>query len=315
LSPDGLVEWQRVHPNEYGLLDLLQEYVRGKRGRASYKRNVYNVVRSFFGHNRAEMPRDRRFRIVGDEPSVVGRLGVEELKQILIASNRMYRAIFLCMFQAGMGIGELLYWDRTGLAEVRRQLREDRRLLRVELPGRKANRNKKPFYTFIGRDGQEALRAWLRVRPNFGGNIFYTNFGTPLKQSTVRTYWLRKLERLGLITRMPGGREGGIRYGKNLHELRDLFKTRWRLSGCDPEVADWFMGHDIDRLGYDKSPWEYPEWYEHQYLKAEPWLNILSEDPERVPVYELDAQKELVARMEQQLERVLAVLRLKGIEV
>ncbi|MEM4727206.1 MAG: hypothetical protein QXD04_03000, partial [Candidatus Bathyarchaeia archaeon] len=149
-------------------------------------------------------------------------------------------------------------------------------------------------------------------RPNRGGDIFYTNYGTRLTEGTVRTYWLRKLERLGLIERTRGH---GARYGKNLHELRDLFKTRWRLSGCDTEVAEFFLGHEIDRLGYDKSPWEYPEWYEQQYRRAEPWLNILSEDPERVPVYELEAQKELVARMEQQLERVLMVLKARGIEI
>ncbi|MEM4727207.1 MAG: hypothetical protein QXD04_03005, partial [Candidatus Bathyarchaeia archaeon] len=163
LTPDQLVEWQREHPNGFELLDLLQEYVRGKRGRVNYKRNIYNAVRSFFGHNRAEMPRDRRFRIHGDVPAVVGRLGVEELRRILLASNPMYRAVFLCMFQGGMGIGELLHWSRTGLEGLRMQLRDGVRLVRVELPGRKANRNRKPYYTFLGRDAQEALRAWLRI--------------------------------------------------------------------------------------------------------------------------------------------------------
>ena len=43
------------------------------------------------------------------------------------------------------------------------------------------------------------------------------------------------------------------------------------------------MGHDLDRYGYDKSPDIYEDWFREQYMKAEPWLNILSQDPEKIP--------------------------------
>ena len=36
------------------------------------------------------------------------------------------------------------------------------------------------------------------------------------------------------------------------------------------------MGHDIDRLKYDKSPDVFPDLYRDEYKKVEPYLNILS---------------------------------------
>jgi hypothetical protein len=67
-----------------------------------------------------------------------------------------------------------------------------------------------------------------------------------------------------------------------------LFKTRWKVSGVDIEIGDYFMGHDIDDLGYDKSPRDYPDFYRDSYMRAEPWLNVLSQDPERVPRAEME---------------------------
>ena len=146
----------------------------------------------------------------------------------------------------------------------------------------KRSRNRRPFYTFIGRDAIGAVRTYLRGRTETScEQIFLTQFRNPVSYRSLYGYWMLKMKRLGLIE--TKGPSRGNRYGKNLHEMRDLFRSRWRPSGVDVEVAEFFMGHDIDRLGYDKSPKLYPEWFEDQYRKAEPWLNIVSEDPERVP--------------------------------
>ena len=42
------------------------------------------------------------------------------------------------------------------------------------------------------------------------------------------------------------------------------------------------MGHDIDPNHYNKIMKLHPEWAEEQYAKAEPFLNIVSEDPRKV---------------------------------
>jgi integrase len=286
-------------------VDLLQEYVLGHpEWSVSYKRRVVSAVRSFFMHNRAPMPPDPGFAYRSEREAVVPRLTVDEFRRIALASNPMYRAIWLCMLQSGMGARELLYWSRSGWESLRRQLREDRHPIRIDLPGRKRERNVKPYYTFIGHDAAEALRAYLDMRPSSGRRaIFINKFGRPLRYPGMMFYWLRKLRELGLTDRKSGV-GAGTRYGRNMHQLRSLFKSRWRLSGCDPEVCEFYLGHDIDRLGYDKSPWLFPEWFEEQYLRAEPWLNVLSEDPGKVPALEVVKIKRQLEETQREVERL-----------
>jgi len=57
------------------------------------------------------------------------------------------------------------------------------------------------------------------------------------------------------------------------HEFRDTFKTTCKVAGVDGAVAEFFIGHRIDPLGYDKSPWAYPEHFKEQYLLVEPYLS------------------------------------------
>jgi hypothetical protein len=195
----------------------------------------------------------------------------------------MYRAVFLSMFQAGLGGGELRYWSAHGLEDLRRQLRENTRFIRIELPGRKHFRNVRPFYTFLARDASEAVRFYMEERPD-GQDIFLTAYGTRLTYPTMLDYWYKRLERLGILRRRIG--DTSARYGKNMHELRDLFRTRWHRSGADPLVAEFALGHTVDPLGYNKVM-EQPSYVLSQYKIAEPWLNIVSDDPERIAAEQL----------------------------
>ena len=46
--------------------------------------------------------------------------------------------------------------------------------------------------------------------------------------------------------------------------------------------AEFFLGHDIDANHYNKIMQLHPEYAEEQYIKAMPFLNIVSEDPRKV---------------------------------
>jgi len=61
LSPDELIVKQKngVGDGRYELLDLLEDYVNALKGTRSTKHFVYAVIRSFFLHNRCELPRIR----------------------------------------------------------------------------------------------------------------------------------------------------------------------------------------------------------------------------------------------------------------
>lgn len=310
LSPDELVEWQRDNAGSFELLDLVQAWVTGKEGTYNYKKKCYSTIRSFFLHNRCELPRDPSFIIRGGREPARGSLTVEELGRILDASNRMYRAIFLCMFQGGMGCEELLYWSSTGLEGVRAQLWEGARYLRVDLPGRKRNRNVRPYFTFVGRDGIQALRDWLEVRPDVElQDLFVTQYGTAMTYGTLHKYWMLKLRKLGLVPlheRVSVRDEEALRlaksrrYGKHPHELRDLFRTRWEMSPSRVAAGEYFMGHDVDPLFYNKA-YKDQDFAMSQYLQAEPFLNLVSEDPTVVARVELEVVRDTTRELTEQL--------------
>lgn len=64
-------------------------------------------------------------------------------------------------------------------------------------------------------------------------------------------------------------------------------------------AAEFFMGHDIDPNMYNKIMKLHPEWAEQQYAHAEPYFNIISEDPRKVSVNR-------VWELEQKLEALKA---------
>ena len=83
-----------------------------------------------------------------------------------------------------------------------------------------------------------------------------------------------------------------VRYGVSPHEIRDLMRSRWHVSGADPLVSEFMMGHEIDSNHYNKFM-KYEPWYPiAEYRKALPWLNVLSEDPNKVDRSQIDSELE-----------------------
>lgn len=282
LSPEELAEYQRDAGNgtKYVILDLLQRHVREIPGRYHYKMKPYTAVRSFFVHNRADLPPDKGFILKAETPPVEGTLTLDETKRVILASNPLYQAVFLCILQGGMDERGIVDWSKTGYDALIRDLPEikalprESRIIRIKLPGRKKNRNKAPFYTYIGADAIEAVENWLRRRPGDAEAIFCNQYGEPLTEESMRTYWTRKLMRLGLVEPGAPGDKGN-RYGKNLHEGRDVFRSQWEKSPAKGSVGEYMMGHQIDPLEYNKACRD-EAWTLKEYRKALPYLQIIS---------------------------------------
>ena len=278
-TPDQLIEIQLGLENgeRYKLLDEIQLWVNSHKGRQGTKRVKYSQIRSFFSHNRAELPRDPGFRIISDVPAVVGSLTPEEIKRILLTSNKLYRAVFISIFQAGLDGAMFVYWNENGWNELREQLIKGSNPIKINLPGRKLNRNIKPYYSYISGDAINAIRDYLPdPLPLNRDYIFNNQAGTGISKQTLRNYFRRHLKKLGMIKQYDtGNKQVQVRYGKNPHEMRDTFRTLWSMSPARYEVGEYFMGHIVDKLGYDKSSRD-PDFYRKEYTKASRFLNLLS---------------------------------------
>ena len=348
----------------YDQLDVLQRYVNGLHLRVSSKKTVYSIIRGFYARSRVELPRDRGFVVRSDIPPRMGDpFDVEGLKRVIGVANRLYRAVFLCMFQGAMGAEELMVFNDSW-NQIKPQLENGKKRLKIYLPGRKHSRNRLPYYTFIGRDGVEALKEYLEAERGAilnGEPIFLNSRHNPLTKQNIKNMFTRCGEKVGLLKRPTPpcpkcgeetlrvrrrhwvngvkkqvtsfickkcGKETlyspehavpiSIRYGVNSHELRDIFRTEWQMSQAEPVCAEFFMGHDIDPNHYNKIMKMHPEWAEEQYAKAEPFLNIVSEDPRKVSLdrvrqleektREIDRLQDKITDMEKEIRNWKTVL-------
>jgi integrase len=275
MSPDELVAYQRAADNgaRYDILDLVQKYSQDLPGRFGSKNKIYTTIRSFFAHNRAELPRDSGFTLRSDVPNVVGALTAENLRDLVLSGKPVYRAVILSMFQGGLDLEGFAYWNSGGWEKLRKDLKDDPETIRIDLPGRKRFKNRATFFTFIGDDAIKAIRDYLPLRPRNATAIFTDQFGGPIRKGSLRAYWDAHLRKIGLVSLGKG--KSSNRYGLNIHEMRDLFRTLWAKSGASPEVAEFCLQHQIDALGYNKI-FNDEAYMREQYRKALPHLQIMS---------------------------------------
>jgi len=267
------VEYQRQADNgtKYEILDLVQDYIISLEGRHGTKKTKYTAVRGFFKANRAELPSDD-FNIKGDAPKVRGRLTPENLKRMVLSCKPVYRALYMCMFAGGMGQDEAVYWSNNGVVKLLEDLEKNPDYVRVDLRGRKAMKNVRPYYTILMGDALDELKKWMEERPRDAAAIFTNQFGDPITKKAIYTYWLRHMQSLGLV---EAGDDSSHRTGRNVHELRDVFRTQWEKSPAAGSVAEFALGHVVDELGYNKAHLD-EAWVVREFRKAGPMLNILT---------------------------------------
>lgn len=304
MSPDELIEYQRKCTNaeSYEILDVVQRWVLSMVGLAYKSKRLYYVtILSFFLHNRAELPKDKSFKIRGDKPKTPSNLRPDHVKQAVLAAKPMYGAIITCMVEGGMGISEILNWSQMGWKSLRDQLNEGVDVVKIELPGRKSERNVRPYFTLIGGDALRMLKHYLGPDiPEEREAIFLNPMGRPVNAIALKRFWLRHLISLGIIEKVEGGTRG-TRYGYGLHELRENFRTLWSQSRANPDIGEFLMGHKLDEHGYNQVYRNY-DYVVDEYRKALPFLNVLSGgfDPKRNE--EINNLRETVKGLEAQLE-------------
>ena len=97
-----------------------------------------------------------------------------------------------------------------------------------------------------------------------------------------------------------------MRYPFHSHEVRDTLITLAKRNGADLSAANFFIGHTLDKYGYNKSPWDDPEYYRNEYMKiSRPWLNPVSG---QVMQAREEAKKETISTLETKINSLEARL-------
>ncbi|MCJ7505544.1 hypothetical protein MUP05_03610 [Candidatus Bathyarchaeota archaeon] len=268
-------------------LDILKQYVKSKKTGTSDRWNTWCSVRSFYEYHRLPLPRPSRSeasRIF--KPSETDKrralelapLMLDEVRELIMNMRQPYRAAFAVMFQGAMGLAEFSQFNENAWHKVVEDL-DKPNPTRVDLYRSKTSRTDvRKYYTFISNDAKTLIKQWLQVRPEaqYPKHLFLTfNKNTrkwvPITSPRIGSAITKAAKRTGLI------KENGLgRYHIHAHEVRDLFKSLCTLSGVNHVASELFLGHTLDKLGYDKSPEYDEEWFRNEYRKVEPQLNVLS---------------------------------------
>jgi hypothetical protein len=288
LSAQSMIEdYERLDDRDrYRHVDVLKEYIKSKGTGSRDKRNAWFAARSFYSYHRSplpELPRNEASRLFGlsmeDKRRALELAPVmlEDVRRLILDSPQPYRAAFMVMFQGAMGLAEFIQFNLDGWRRVVGHLDEPGPL-RVDLYREKTSRTSvSRYYTFLGEDGKKLIKEWLVVRPNVDTGALFVVYNknskewVPMRPATIGSMLTKVAKRSGLIK--PNGLN---RYHIHAHEFRDLFKSMCTLSGVAPVASELFLGHSIDKLGYDKSPRYSEDWFRSQYEKVEPRLNLLS---------------------------------------
>jgi len=221
-----------------------------------------------------------------------------------------------------------IHWNETsGFKSIEADLKDDHDIIFVWGTGRKGELNQMPYYTMIGGDALHALKRYVNearkriIDRKFGGDpekataIFYSRHGHPVTKRTMTQYYHKKLVQLGLIELIKdehGKGHPGNRYGKNVHEFRDTWRTHatsFRLEEKIPETMfEFCMGHVT---GMDKN--KYDKYCKNQvamkilYRRALPYYNLMTSNKALSLYDEEDLERE------REIERVKASQRSKTI--
>jgi integrase len=290
VTPKDLVERQinATGRERYVLLDLLQEYCNTLNLARRSIVQAYTSGRSFFAHNRAELPGDKTFEIHGKKPPAESRLTIDDVTRIINAANLRDRSLLLVKWQGMLDTEGVCYVNEKLSGDVVSEIKAGKDIIMLKIPGRKATKNEKKFYTFVGRDAIEALKKYfdeVRGWPASGEPIWISKLQKPLTPNMVGDNYRNLCRRVGLIPQ-EGQAKGdvSVRYGFGVHEFRDvartLLHTHAKAQGFDTDAAEFFMGHtsSLDQMKYDKF-YEDKAYMTRQYRLAEPHLNIISNPP------------------------------------
>lgn len=276
-------------------VERLMEFVKGRNTGSWDRKQVYHAVKNFYTCNLPTtvptlptLQRHLARKVFSlselDKTRDAHRIKLtpEQIRRLIRRAKMPYQAIFTILFQSGMGLAEFQQFNRTVWRTVVDKL-ESREPVQVQLYRSKTSTEKRAdYYTFLSRDSLEMLKDWLSIRDRLNvddPHCFLTfrkndRKWVPTTSSQIGEMLTETARKAGLIEK--GSHGSANRYPIHCHEFRDRLRSVCELYGVRKAPAEFFLGHDIDKLHYDKSPWYDMEHYRREYKKIEGVINVLS---------------------------------------
>ena len=267
------IETKRKHT------DLLSEYINNYTLNLGWKqsaRALYSAaVVTFYKKNDSELFGDYKVSEPADLSPPPPPLPMQDVRTVLKAMDIEFRTPFVCMLQSGSERSRIM---RLRWGHVLEGLNARRYTpLKLSFQGRKNMR--KPFFTYLGRDAQDALRMWKakwtelhQFAPNENDFIFSIK---PNSKATISEDYLNiqfkstaaKLFSQGLIS-------VGNPKSWTTHKMRHVFKTEASHSGAERGIVEFFGGHRGGIEWVYDHPSIHEEDYVKEYLKIEPFISL-----------------------------------------
>jgi hypothetical protein len=229
------------------------------------------------------------------------------LREIILGAKPKIKSLMLFKLHCQQDNARMVWISRNAWSQIKPQLDEggwrDKLgnfwpdVIRIDIPVSRRG-NVDPYFTFVGKEAIEALRKYLEIRGEpKPGELIWKKISSSSSVTRIMTLGAR---RVGVI---PGevGKSTSVRYGYNIHKMRHLARSLWHESGADISVAEFMMGHTIDKLGYDNIMTLSPSYAVKEFKKAEPFLSITAP-----PAATTEDVKQELSKRDQEIQQLQA---------
>lgn len=324
ITPSLLLKMQRANNHrqpsdedptpELTIPKLLKNWVNDQPVRLKTKNSRWAIVKSFFKYNDCPFPDPRSVTLRSEKPPTPSRLTIDIICQAITAAKLRDKSWLLVKWMSFQDQARLDYINRNLASHIVQEIRAGKTIIRLDLLGRKREKGKRPYFTFMGKDAVDALREYFDKEraggwPGPGEPIWLNNEGKPFGYSMYHEIWTGLMRRLGHIhtkRRGKGRAKVDTRYGFGQHEFRDVgvsyLHTNAKRDGLDLDFVHFMMGHTkgLDPNKYDRF-FEDANYGLEQYRIAERYLNIISR------AASVEIERAHLREMEERLAKLEAV--------
>ena len=209
----------------------------------------------------------------------------EILKKLLDNTKSLRdRAILTVLFQSGMDVATLC---SLRFCDVAQGLNEDQSPMKIEVQRPKTGTD---YYTFVGRDGLEALKIYLNDLKARGFNLkdespvflkegSQTNKFERMTPNLVQFAFRELAKRTGFMTDED-------RNVMSPHSFRESFSSILLNNNVPDSIVDFLLGHEIGTMAQAYKKTDY-EKVREMYAQTEPKLSLGNGNGNRTKIEEL----------------------------